>query len=189
MNINGSELLSALKFLESAIGKNELRRNLMNIYVETKENQCILTAANAHIAKRAYIEINPQKKEKQFLIPGSIVVLLKSLLTKNKGEAILNKYGSKVNGQSIKFKQPEIDYPDLNSLIIGDRKDQQNIYESDRKIGISPEMIIECMKGFKENRSDHPVVKMETSSSDSPVRFTNQNGTRIAIVMPVSIKW
>ena len=193
MLFNRKELIQAIKFLLPAIGQNESRRSLMNLYVEQKENRVFLTAANAYIIKCAYVYITGQKKNfKPFMIPRQILIYYRQMLNKSPEYVCdVSRSELKADDISLKYKQPCVDYPNLTGLITGDTKDGENIYDIARNceyvkpIGLNANFIKEMMTGFGQ----YDVVKMETGGLKAPVRYTSQCGNFICIQMPVKIDW
>lgn len=192
MLLNRKELIQAIKFLLPAIGQNESRRALMNLYVEKKENRVFLTTANAYIIKCAYVQVTGQEKNfKPFMIPRQILIYYRQMLN-NSPELVcdINRSELKADDISIKYKQPLVDYPALSGLITGDIKDGGNTYKEALKkniqpIGLNANFIKDMLTGF----GPYDVVKMEIGEPNTPVRYTSKCGNFIAIQMPVKIDW
>jgi hypothetical protein len=188
------ELLKAIKFILPAIGQNESRRNLTNVYVEKKGKHIFLTAANAFIVKCVYLDMAQERNFKPFLIPRQILIYYRQILNNSKELVCdISRTELKIDTIGIKYKQPEYEYPNLHHLITGDSKDGSgNIYANALKkntepIGLNGGFLKDLMSSFVPKNM--AVVKMETAGPTAPVRFTSQCGKYIALQLPVRIKW
>ena len=125
MLFNRKEFIHAIRFLLPAIGQNESRRSLMNLYVDPACSDVFLIAANAYIIKCAKLDMNKDvKKIKPFMIPRQTLISYRQMLNKSPELVCdISRSELKADDISLKYKQPCIDYPDLTDLITGDTKD------------------------------------------------------------------
>lgn len=194
-----SELVDAIKFLLPAIGKNESRRNLMNLYVEKKTNQIILTAANAFLIKRQVIsevvmDGEEGSKDCSFLIPGHVLknylYMLENYQLQNeeswhKIATITPSFLDIRNRESIQYEQPGYEYPNLDGLFSGESEIEPEPIENPNNIGLDPHLMGIVMSGFGEGDR----VKMQIKSPSEPIVIKSHMGRKTAMILPIKIKW
>ena len=193
MKLNRIDTKKAIRFLKTAIGKNESRANLMNVHVQAKGNACIMTAADAYHIKRVHLELQTHCNVKPFLIPGSVIDIFNGMINAKHKRRIdtidINRYMLRCDDKSIRYKQPNCnEYPNLDKLINGGSLDGDNVYEEKREslpVGVNPYLLRSCMSGFET----WDVMKMECAGPEQPVRFSSQDGKYISILMPVRLRW
>ena len=171
------------KFLESAIGKDESRKNLMFLEFNVISRKCVIRSADAFIVKQIEIETD-QPDGKYYMAGKQVVKLLK--ISSNTDIIELTIDGILCDGVLLKWSKEDFTYPDLDKLVSGDYGPCSKV------LGFNSLYMTKALKNgpsevfkLEFKRDDEPGYSLTT-----PAKITFCNCPEYTVIlMPVRIEW
>jgi len=187
-------LLQNIKFITSAIGQNESRKNLMVVKCWSKDEYFHMLAADGFIIKTVKMWKNfPHAyfvaDDVHFYIDFESV---KKILKIAKKDSVFTLYEDSVivDNVRISYKKYECDYPNLDNIINSDIQVDQS------KFAFNYDFMTKCLKDayFDDKRNCYAKISFVTNENNkktkSPInKIEFENGEQTAFVMPVVTEW
>jgi hypothetical protein len=184
-------LIENLKFILPAIGTDESRKNLMWAKCWIKDEYLYMIAADGFMIKTVKTWLNQphdysNSYGKEFYIDRESV---KAIIKNTKKDSVFNLFTDKifVDNITIRFKEYNLDYPNLEKLINADIQTKKSMFAINCKF-----IAKACKNASFKNRHIQPLkiefLRYTKSDEHGLIKIDFMNGEQFAYIMPTDIK-